>query len=837
MPKLLALLLALVSAPAPRPAEAAPRPAPALLRALLLAPAGSVTLDGPDSRRQLLVTGVYTDGGRRDLTRAARFEVLPARTAAVDPAGGLAPLREGTSTVRAVSGSLRSAPLRVVTRGLRSERPVSFTQEVVPVLARLGCSRGPCHGRADGQGGLKLSLLGFEPEEDRAPLSPESGRVRSAAPGESLLLRKATGAAPHGGGRRLEAGSPAYRLLARWIRQGARTDEARTPEVRRIEVVPGNRVVAPGGRQQLAVLARRSDGSVVDVTAWTQFESGADEMAAVSEDGLVRAGRLPGAAAVMARYQAHVGVFRALVPLGARVPPLPAPRGAIDALVFRQWRRLGLPPSPPCDDPTWIRRATLDLTGRLPTPAELEAFVREREAERRVPGASRADERLVDRLLDDPGCADTFAGKWSALLRNRRGSPGEDPAPTRAFHAWIRDGLRENRPYDRMVRELLTATGEPESSPPVVWYREVRDLPSQVEDTAQLFLGQRLACARCHHHPQERWSQGDYYGLAAFFSRLEVKVPPPGTGKKPRPGEAAPPPPPAVRVAWQPGEASAAHPRTGRPVPPTALAGPALSLPAGADARVRLAQWMTATGNPFFARALVNRYWKHVFGRGLVEPEDDLRATNPAANPELLDALARQFEVGGFDLKRLLRALCTSYAYRLSSLPNAWNAGDRQSFSRFLPRRLPAEVLLDAIDDVAGTRTPFAGAPAGTRAVQLPDNQPESYFLGVFGRPDFASACECERGTGASLAQSLHMLNSPEVLARAAGPRARQLAADPRPHAERVRGLYLLALAREPSPAELSLLLPRLTRTGDPRPAYEDLVWALINSREFLFNH
>ncbi|MBV9125278.1 MAG: DUF1553 domain-containing protein, partial [Planctomycetes bacterium] len=763
-----------------------------------------------------------------------------------------------------------AAPVRagVTVTNLTEEPPVDFAGQVVPVFTKLGCNAGGCHGKASGQNGFKLSLFGFEPAEDYGYLVRESRgrRVFLAAPDHSLFLLKPTGQLPHGGGKRLEKDSPFYNLLRRWVEQGARYDPPDAPVVQRIEVLPRERLLEPDSQQQLMVVAHQSDGSTVDVTRLAQFQVNEDEMAEVSATGLVTVKEVPGSVAVMARFQSHVAVFRALVPLGAPVTDLPPERNFIDELVFKQLRELGLPPSPLCDDATFVRRATIDIAGRLPTLEETKRFRADQD-----PGKY---EKLIDRLLAGDDYADYFAGKWSAVLRNRRASDKDDPRPTFAFHAWIRDSLKRNRPYDQLVGEVLMAAGELGSTPPVVWYREVKDPTAQLEDTAQLFLGQRLQCARCHHHPLERWSQQDYYGLAAFFSRLEVmEAVPPRKGKKTKKGQEPDTPGQPFRVSFKPGPAQALNPRTGKPVGPMVLGGRELDLPASADPRQELVAWMTAKDNPYFARALVNRYWKHFLGRGLVEPEDDLRATNPASNPELLDALAQHFVDHHYDLKDLVRTICTSSVYRLSAVPNAANVGDRQNFSRFLPRRLNAEVLLDAIDTVSGSKTVFAGVPAETRAVQLPDNQFASYFLSVFGRPDAASACECERNSGSSLAQSLHLFNSEEVLekisgrstkpvetpkskggkegknkgsggtpaVRTAGPsggRLRELLADGHPHEARLRDLYLIALSREPSAEEMAVLMAHIRRKKDKVcEAYEDILWALLNTKEFLFNH
>jgi hypothetical protein len=704
---------------------------------------------------------------------------------------------------------------------------VHFTNDIVPVFTKLGCNSGACHGKADGQNGFKLSLFGFEPAEDYEAIVNEARgrRLFLQAPAQSLLLRKPTGAMPHGGGKRLDPGSPYYALLVRWIEQGARKEQPTGRAVTGIEVVPGERLLARGGGQQLQVLARHADGTTTDVTGLAQFETNQPDLAGVSPTGLVTVKQRPGSAAIMARYQTHVGVFRGTVSLGSPSAAPPASEHWIDKLVFARLRELGLPASDVCDDSTFLRRVTIDIGGRLPTREEAKAFFADRATDKRA--------RLIERLLDSQDYADYVATKWSAILRNRRRGASDDPAPTAAFRKWIRDSLAANKPYDQFVLEVLTVTGEEVANPPVVWYRELKDPAAAMEDAAQVFLGQRLGCAKCHHHPMEKWSQQDYWGFAAFFTAVDVKDAKPA--KKAKDGTMTPAEP--TRVMLKGGGATARNPRTKKIIPPTALEAGPLLLNAGDDPRAKLAEWMTDAKNPFFAKALVNRYWKHFFGHGLVDPEDDLRVTNPPANPELLDALARSFVESKYDLKQLVRAICTSKTYQLSAVPNGANAGDRQNHARFLARRLDAEVLLDAIDVVTLSPSKFKTAPAGLRAVQLPDNLSESYFLSAFGRPDAASACECERNNGATLAQAVHMLNSAEIQAKVAGPRAKALAEDSRPHAERIAELYLTALSRPPSKEEIATLVSFIEAKGGTQAAYEDVIWALINGREFLFNH
>jgi hypothetical protein len=733
---------------------------------------------------------------------------------------------------------------------------IGFATEVVPTLTKLGCNTGGCHGKAEGQNGFKLSLFGFEPPEDYDAIAKEARgrRVFVAAPEHSLLLLKATGSVPHAGGKRLDLKSEAYELLKRWVAEGARPSPANAPGLDRIEIQPVNTVIARGGKLQASVVAYDRDGSKRDVTRFAVLEASPPELLAVDATGHVTGKQQSGSATVTARYMDAVAVARVTIPFGTPVTNLPPAKTVVDELVFKQLKELGLPPSDFADDATFLRRATVDLGGRLPTREEAEAFVAEQ-------GVDKYG-KLIDRLLDSPDHADYFANKWSALLRNRRNGPSEDAKPNVAFHAWIRDSLKQNKPFDKFVRELLTATGTVDDNPRAVWYRELKEPANLAEDVAQLFLGQRVACAKCHHHPHDRWTQADYWSLAAVFANTDVQLATPlkkGDSKKNVPDTPGKP----LAVALKTGVATMPHPRTGVKLPPAGLDGKPFPLSDEADPREKLAGWVTDPANPYFARTLVNRYWKHFFARGLVDPEDDMRATNPACNPELLDTLAKRFVADGYDLKKLVRLLVTSNVYRLSSTPNENNVKDRQHFARFYPRRMNAEVLLDAIDAVTLAKTPFRGVPSGTRAVQLPDNQSDSYFLSVFGRPDGASACECERSSDANLAQALLLMNSEELLAKigtpvvakpdpnakpkgkpadagpkaAAGERLAKLVADKRPHAEKLRDLYLVALSREPTRDELATLLGHIEKKADDRAAYADVLWALVNTKEFLFNH
>ncbi len=783
-------------------------------------------LRGADARRQIIVTGTSPSGETLDVTSRVELRADPPTAVEIDAGGLVVPRVDGSVKLTAVlerkDGSRVEAETALEIRGVGAEQPVNFPEQVVPIFTKHGCNGGGCHGKSGGQNGFRLSLLGFYPNEDYEFLVKESRgrRVFPAAPDQSLLLLKATGAVPHGGGARFDSESYEYRMLHRWMRQGLPYGSTEDPRVTKIEVHPSERTMLRDSDQQLAVFAHYSDGSIEDVTPMAQFESNNAEMAEVSPSGRVKTLDLPGNAAVMIRFQGHVGVFRASVPLGAEVGELPQPVNLVDEHIFAKLETLGIPPSGPSDDATFVRRATVDIAGRLPTAEEARAFAADQRPDRRA--------RWIDHLLASNDYADHFAGKWAAILRNRK-TNGKHTRATYAFHDWIRASLHQNLPYDEFVRAIVAASGDVSQHPPVTWYRAVSSREQQAEDAAQLFLGLRIQCARCHHHPFEKWSQGDYYGFLAFFSRVGKKQGENGI-------EAAQEP----FIFHQRGRAGAKNPRSGAMMKPTGLGGDPLDLSPDHDPRLALADWMAQPDNPFFAKALVNRYWKHFFGRGLVEPEDDLRATNPATHPKLLSALASSFIASGYDLKELVRTITRSRAYQLSALPNEHNGTDKQNFSRYYPKRLTAETLYDSLYQVAGVTPTFGGLPKGTRAIQLPDSGIENYFLKVFGKPKGESSCECERSQDASLAQSLHLLNSKEVhgLLTAKDGRIAKLAAEKeRSDAERIRELYHWVYARPPVDEELEIAVGHITASENKTAAYEDILWALINTKEFLFNH
>jgi hypothetical protein len=788
-----------------------------------------VRLRGADARQQLLTTAKSDAGMLLDVTRQVTYETEPAGIVKVTHNGLVIPLKDGTATVSARTTNGLAAGIKVVVEKYSDVPLINFPNQIVPIFTKNGCNGGGCHGKSGGQNGFKLSLLGFEPQEDFEHLVKEARgrRLFPASPQHSLLLLKGTATLPHGGGKRLDTDSDDYKLLVRWISQGMPYGKSNDPVVARIEVHPKQRTMPLGGEQQLVVYAHYTDGSIQDVTRGALYEPNDKDLAAADETGHIKFFEQPGDVAIMVRYQAKVGVFNATIPLGAPVESLPPPKNFIDQIVFKKLKMVGMPPSEVCDDSTFIRRVTVDIAGRLPTPEETKAFLADESAPRR--------DHLIERLLASGDYADYFANKWTALLRNKR-TDATYKRGTYAFHAWIRDGLMENKPFDQFAREILAASGDMARNPPVAWYRQVKDPNAQLEDTAQLFLGQRLQCAQCHHHPFEKWSQQDYYSFAAFFTQL---------GRKPgsQPGEEL--------IFNKRGLAKATNKKTKEAVSPAGLGAIPVSLTADDDPRLALAEWMTSKENRFFPRSLVNRYWKHFFSRGLVDPEDDMRETNPPTNPELLDALAEHFVKSGFNLKDLVQTICSSQVYQLSSLPNQFNKVDRHNFSRYFPKRLTAEVLFDSVNDMTKSEGKFDGLPGGTRAIQLPDNSfnNSSYFLQVFGRPDSSTSCECERSQDASLAQSLHLLNAKDIQEKLASDkgRAAELAASTKSDEENIRELYYLAYARVPDGKEMGIAtahLQKLTKgktekelTTAKRQAYEDIIWALINTKEFLFNH
>lgn len=705
----------------------------------------------------------------------------------------------------------------------------SFRNHVIPVLTKTGCNSGPCHGAAAGKNGFSLTLRGYDPSADYDVLVRQAAgrRVNLLEPARSLMLLKPTEVLPHMGGKRFEPRSPEYSVIAKWIAAGAPPPADTDPRLARLEISPATQQLAPGKRTRLEVVAHFSDGHTEDVTRWAKYGSTDESVLEVDEYGVVTV-RGHGEAAVDVGYLTEVGLARVTVPFDNNVPAdiyRQAPRASfIDDLVLHKLETLRIAPSRPSTDEVFIRRAFLDAAGILPTPEEVTRFVKDPGSDKRA--------RLVDAILARPEYVDYWAYKWSDLLKvsTRKLSLNN----TRAFYSWIRQAVAANQPWDAFVRELTTATGRSVEHGAVNYYVIHPDPLELMENYTQAFLGLTLTCARCHNHPMQKWTQNDYYGYANLFARVSVKDDI-GSGKN------------DARTVYSTPTGDVLHPRTGAVLPPRPLDAKPLSDDAKIERREYLAEWVTSPENALFARAIVNRVWANFLGRGLVHPVDDLRATNPTSNEELMTALTKQFVESDYDMKALITLIMNSATYQQSSITNETNANDDRYYSHYIVRRLPAEVILDAISQVTGRPEKFPGFPAGTRALQLPDTNVDSYFLTTFGRPERLQTSAAERQQDATLTQAVHAINGDTINEKLQAPDGivatvtRNQATDE----QIVDHLFLAAFARRPAAEERTRIVAALGEAraspGDGadvrREVTEDLLWAMLTSKEFLFNH
>ncbi len=772
----------------------------------------AVILDGPEATQQLLIWSSQSKGQSVDLTHQARYEVANSNIIHIDPSGMIEPIAEGTTEIR-IHHQGKLARVNVEVRGLKNPVAVSFEQQIIPLLTKAGCNTGACHGKAEGQNGFKLSVFGFDAEADYQSVVMEGRgrRVFPASPLNSLLLSKATGRVPHGGGKKITEGTLPYKRLVRWLAEGMSRQSEKIAPLVAVEVEPRETVLKLQGSQQLRVTAIDDQGRRHCVTAEAEYESNMPGLAAVDRRGNIQGGTIPGEAAILVRYLGQVTYCRVTLPRPGIEIPRPAEVNFIDRHVWNKLQSLGIPPSPLSDDATFLRRVFLDTIGTLPTMAEARAFLASNDPKKR--------ERLIDQLLERPEYADYWTMKWADLLRVDRDAL--TAAGAVAMTRWLRQQLIVNRPYDQFVRDIVTAEGNVTSESPAGFYK-VLDKPEVMSRSiSQLFLGVRIECAQCHHHPSEKWGQDDYFALAGFFTGVTRKTGPKGEWIDAGHGD------------------DVKHPRTGKAIPARALGAATPLRTEHPDRRTLLAQWMTSPENPFLARAIANRLWAHYLGRGLIEPIDDLRVTNPASNEPLLQELASHLKDNKFDLKALTRTILNSRVYQLGPQTQA-NASDEQNYSHALPRTLPAEVLLDAISQATGTPEKFDGWPLGVRAIQLWDNRIPSYFLKLFGRPVRTSVCECERSSEPSIAQALHLMNSPEIAAKIHSRRgtARQLADSDKTPTAIIEDLYLALVSRFPTSAERDIMVKLFREAGtDRRAAVEDVIWTLLNTREFIYNH
>jgi len=775
----------------------------------------------------LLVSGRTSAGFSVDLSSAVTYTSSNPAVARVVAPGWVWPVSNGVAEIEI---SLAGHNLKVpVTVELPAQEPAaSFRHEVMPVLSKTGCNLGACHGYSLGKNGFKLSLRGQEPDQDWHAIVKDSWgrRVDTTRAETSLMITKPLGITAHQGGTRFRKDSLPHEILTRWIAQGAPQDLSDSREVVAVRVVPDKLVLAPNAQHRLQLIAQYSDGSTRDVTRLGCYSVNNELYAMVNDEGLVTA-REFGETAVVARFERKFAAVDVIVLRDdPAFQPTPVPTDHfIDTLVVRKLNELKIQPSPLADDEQFLRRVSLDLIGLQPTPEELRAFLADMDPKKR--------EQVVDRLLNRPEFVDHWSLKWGDLLQNSRNVLS--PSSVFLFREWIRASIASNTPVDEFARQLLASSGAVSDSPASAYLAISKDTNDSVERVTQVFCGVRMLCARCHSHPLENWTQADYYGVASFFNQISTKT-------DPRQANV-----PNSRVLVLNRAAGlATNPRTGRPQAPRFLGGAELadaappSTPPQVDRREIYARWLTSSENPYFARGLVNRFWSYFFHRGIVEPVDDVRSTNPPINPELLAALSKDFVDHKFDARHLMKTIVTSRTYQASSVPTPSNRHDEQNFSHAIPRRIPAEALLDSLVQATGVKENFGGAPAGFTAAQLPDANVTSDFLALFGKPQRMEACECERDGGSNMLQALHLINGQAILGKVANPAGRvaQILKQHADDGQLVTELYLWTLARHPRPAELERAVVHMKSAGTERAAAaQDLAWALLNSRDFMLVH
>lgn len=777
----------------------------------------ALKLAGSREQAQLVVTGHYADGSLQDLTRAAKFQSSDSQTVTVENAVAL-PHRNGSAEI-VVSAGGKTAKVPVEASAQDSPQKVSFEYDMLAALSKQGCNSGACHGSPSGKGGFRLSLRAFDPVLDKVTLIREdlSRRTNVLQPEESLLLLKPLMRVPHGGGMKLRHSDAAFPVIRDWIGQGCLADAAGAARCVKIEVYPpsGRILKRPAHTQQLSVLAHFSDGTTRDITGLACYSSSDTEVADVSDRGLVAATNR-GEAAIIVRYLEHIEscslTFIKDIPGYAWSNP--SANNYIDKLVDDKLKQLKFLPSNVCSDEEFIRRVHLDVIGILPTAAETQAFLADGDAGKRS--------HLIDALLKRPEYAKFWALKWGDLLRMTSGQIG--PQGVFKYHRWLERAFETNMPYDQFARELLGSSGSTRVNPAANFYRTATETNDTVESIAQVFLGARMQCAKCHNHPFERWTQDNYYGLAAFFNRVQRQ-------KSLRPDE-------YLIYAASTGEVT--QPRTNKQMKPWLPLQGEVDPPAGADRRTTFVAWLTEPANPFFARIEANRLWSQVFGRGIVEPNDDFRESNPPANGPLLDALAKDFVEHHFDRQHLLRTILNSRTYQADFRANEFNQDDVKYFSHYQPRMLGAEQLLDAIGAVSGLPEQFAGLPAGTKATQIPaPDLVKHEFLKIFGQPERQTVCQCERTSDSNLGMAIQFFNGPLIYGKLRDEhnRFRTAITAGVPNEKIIADLYLSAVCREPTPKELAASLSHIAAKGDQIVALEDICWALLNTNEFLFQH
>ncbi|HEV3167152.1 MAG TPA: DUF1549 and DUF1553 domain-containing protein [Isosphaeraceae bacterium] len=787
---------------------------------------GAIRLEGARARQQVAVTGHFADGSVCDLTAAARFTIEPEPVANVSPTGVVTPRYDGEARL-VVEAATQRAEVPVLVAHAQEQRPISYRLDVAALFSKAGCNMGACHGNLNGKGGFKLSLRGDDPSFDLPSLTRDTfaRRTNLNQPEQSLIYSKPTGQVAHEGGQRFSPASPEAATLLGWIRGGGTDDVASAPKVVRLRVFPPQRIApAPALAQQLVVTAEFSDGTRRDVTRQASYDVSEPIKVSVSTDGRVQVST-PCEVTVAVRYLNARGVSR-LAFLADR-PNFawhgPPEHNVIDRHVFGKLKALRINPSEPATDAVFVRRAYLDAIGLLPSPEEARAFLADTDPEKRA--------KLIDRLIARPEFADFWALKWADLLRNEEKTMGEKGVWV--FQRWLRDQIARDVPLDEFARRIVSSRGSTWKNPPTSFYRTNRDPMSAAETVGQVFLGVRLQCARCHNHPFDVWTQNDYYGLAAFFGNIAHKEVNNFRRDNLDSHEIN-----GDEMIYLVGRPEARQPRSGEMMQPKPLGGPHPELGPDPNALDDLADWLTRN-NPQFARNMVNRIWFHLLGRGIVDPVDDFRDSNPPSNPALLDALTDAFAAHEMRLRPMVVMIMKSQTYQLGSRPNDTNADDEANFARGSVRLLPAEVLLDSIGDAVGKPEAFSNAPRSVRAVQLPGAALGSPFLKVFGKPDRLLTCECERSEATTLAQAFQLINGEAVRQKleADDNRIGRLLTAGASEPEILVELYLATLSREPTDQERASALQHIGKAADRRKAWEDVAWAIVNSKEFLLRH
>ena len=787
----------------------------------------AVQLNGKYAQTQLVLTQLIDgkiDPTSEDATQKAAYTSSNEEVVTVDATGLVQARADGTADIQISLGPWQTS-ITVTVVGVADTTKVDFDYSVRPILSKAGCNMGACHASQHGKGGFILSVFGFDPRIDYKGIVKDEleRRIDFIEPTNSLFLLKPTMKTPHGGGRRLTEGSVMYDTLVDWLKGGAPAPVSEPNEVVSIEVFPKRRVATVGVTQQLRVVAKYADDSLRDVTQLCRYDALDEGMLSVSESGLIETNGL-GQAGVMVRFEGKAEICMVTTPYSEQ-PDLQEWKNNnfIDEFAISKFQELGIAPSPICDDATFVRRAYLDAIGSLPTPEEVEAFVSREDPAKR--------EKLIDQLLGltgDPSLDiynDRYAAywtlKWSDLIRNSTDNLGEQGMW--ALHNWIRESFRVNKGIDKFVKEIITAKGSLYMNGPANYYQINSNPTALTESTSQLFMGIRLECAKCHHHPFESYSQADYYGMAAFFSRVGTKNSEEfGLFGRER-----------VVVVQPSGESK--HPRTGKNMVPTVLHGEEMEHPL--DRRIPLANWLASEENPWFAKSIVNRYMSYLLGRGLVEPVDDLRSTNPATNEEMFAALADYLESNEYNVKQLVKVIMNSRVYQLSSQPTELNKSAGKFYAFYKVKRIAAEPLLDAINTATDTTTKFQNLPAGTRAIELPDTNYPNYFLKTFGKPRRTSVCECERAPDENLAQALHTLNGDTINAKIDDQKGRlgKLLAAEKSDDEIINALFVATWSRSPTEEELVVCKGIVGEAAERKEGLGDVLWALINAKEFIY--